>query len=412
MTNQSHPPTSIIKPLPPEVLSSVDKGTKPFRTFITKFNNDWSMSFAGLLAYNLLMAMLPIAIAIISLLGFILAGNLSLRDSMINQIAQIFPGATSQQNAIDLAFRQLQNSAGLIGLIAIALAIFGGSRLFIAVEGCLDIIYRVRPRKLLRQNIMAIGMLLLFIVLIPIMIFASAIPSILVALLQSTPLMQSTPLSALLHNAAVISLAAILGGLIAAFILFEVTYFVVPNQRISWRNSWCGAVVAAIALEFFLILFPFYTARFMGGYVGQVGFAVILLLFFYYFAVILLLGAEVNAFFFEGIRPIPNDLATFVSTMAGLLNQDIPEIESKYHQEAKATHDADRAHIAAERDKEEQIQQINQEKQRQIASQTLHKSAKQDTQQKGSKLTTTLGVVAGTLLAAVIEWFRLHRWEK
>ena len=40
-------------------------------------------------------------------------------------------------------------------------------------------------------------------------------------------------------------------------------------------------------------------------------------------AVILLLGAEVNAFFAEGVRAIPNDVATFVSLMAAQLHKDV-----------------------------------------------------------------------------------------
>ena len=80
--------------------------------------------------------------------------------------------------------------------------------------------------------------------------------------------------------------------------MFEAIYFIVPNQRISWRNSWRGAVVASILLNVFLVAFPFYVAHFLGGYAGQIGFAVILLIFFYYFAVILLLGADVNAYLF------------------------------------------------------------------------------------------------------------------
>jgi uncharacterized BrkB/YihY/UPF0761 family membrane protein len=66
----------------------------------------------------------------------------------------------------------------------------------------------------------------------------------------------------------------------------------------------------------------------MKNYVGQAGFAVILLVFFYYFAIILILGAEINAFFLEKVCPLPNDLVTFVSTMANKLNRDIPEAET------------------------------------------------------------------------------------
>lgn len=384
-------------------VQTLQKETGRFQTFFIKFNNDWCMNFAGLLAYNLLMAMLPIAIALISILGFILGGNQALQANIIHQIASVFPNQASQQ-AIELAFKQLAKSAGFLLLIAILLAIFGGSRLFIAIEGCLDIIYRVRPRLPIRQNIMAVSMLLLFIVLTPIMVFTSALPTLVLSLLQKTPV------RALPGIGLVFGLGGIVGGLIVAFILFEAIYFFVPNQRISWRNSWPGAVVAAFALELFLIIFPLYTTRFLGGYAGQIGFAVILLLFFYYFAVILLLGAEVNAFFFEGIRPIPNDLATFVSTMAGKLNRDIPTIEASTHQNAQPTERADRAHIARTHEEAEQIQQQNIEKARQLASShTSPSSGKQSPKERGSsKRITAIEVLIGSALAMGIELLRLR----
>jgi len=152
-----------------------------------------------------------------------------------------------------------------------------------------------------------------------------------------------------------IYLTGALGGLLAAFIFFITIYIVVPNQRISLRNSWLGAFISAIALELFIsIIFPLYTTRFMGNYTGQAGFAVILLVFFYYFAVILILGAEINAFFLEKVRPLPNDLATFVSTMAGKLNRDIPEAESPSHVNPQPTDLADKAHVASTREHEEE----------------------------------------------------------
>src|SRR5215467_6915228 len=40
--------------------------------FLDKFNNDWSMMFAGSLAYSLLTAIVPILLAILSVLGFVL----------------------------------------------------------------------------------------------------------------------------------------------------------------------------------------------------------------------------------------------------------------------------------------------------------------------------------------------------
>jgi membrane protein len=97
-----------------------------------------------------------------------------------------------------------------------------------------------------------------------------------------------------------------------SFILFEAIYIIMPNQRVSFRDSWRGAVIAAIGLQIYLTLFPFYAAHFLSGYGGQAGFAVILIVFFYYFAVILLLGAQVNAFFAEGVQKTPDNLAGIV----------------------------------------------------------------------------------------------------
>lgn len=93
---------------------------------------------------------------------------------------------------------------------------------------------------------------------------------------------------------------------------------VVPNQKISFRESWLGAVVAAVLLEIYLVLFPLFVAHFLGIFAGTLG-LLILLIFFYYFALILFLGAEVNAFVAQGVHETPQDLVTMVHTMTSHL---------------------------------------------------------------------------------------------
>jgi YihY family inner membrane protein len=403
---------------PKKFVGNVQRDVKPLQVFLTKFSNDWSMTFASTLAYSLLIAMLPIAVAIFGILGLILGSNSAVTHDMAQQLAHIVPSqnpgsASATQQAIDLALRQLNKNAGFLVIIAILLALFGGSRLFVTVEGCLDIVYRVRPRAMLRQNLMAFGMLLLFVVLVPIMVFVSATPTIVLGFLSSNPTLQGIPFFFAVANSPVVTyLVAILASVIVGFILFEAIYFIVPNQRISWHNSWPGALVAAIALVLFFILFPLYIRYSLGNYTGQVGFAVILLLFFYYFAVILMLGAEVNAFFREGVRPLPNDLATFVSTMAGKLNQDIPETEATSHVETKPTDLADKGHVAEVRQQEEQITRKNQARQQHIATHnTAEKAAKENKKSKvqPSRLWTAIEVITGSLLAFLVEWLRLRR---
>ena len=332
-----------------KMVQTIEKIIHPLRAFITKFMNDWGFILAGVIAYNMLMSMVPIATALLALLGIVLSDS-QIQTNVLGQITAVFPGLANQQNALKLASEQLQKSSGMLGILAVLLAILFGSFLFVVIEGCLDIVYQVRPRPILLQFLVAIGMFILFVMLIPVMVFVSAGPTLLFSFLNTLPILKSIPSSSFI----LLSLGSLLGGFVVTFILFEVIYLVVPNQRIHWRNSWCGAAIAAILTEIFLAIFPIVLVHLFGGYTGTIGFAVVILLFFYIFAILLLLGAEVNAIFFEGVRPLPTDIVTFVSIMAGGLNKDVPNTEFPYHQDSRATEQPDEAHIAEVRGHEGQ----------------------------------------------------------
>src|ERR1700686_3866048 len=146
-----------------EVEQDAKKGAKSLKGFFNKFNNDWVMNFASALAFNLITAILPILIAIVAIVGLTF-GRLdpTAESQLIDQLKHIFPASG---DFLTLALASLKKSAGILSIIAILLALFGGSRLSISMEGYFDIIYHVRPRDVIKQNIMAIVMLLIFIVL-------------------------------------------------------------------------------------------------------------------------------------------------------------------------------------------------------------------------------------------------------
>ncbi|GCE49529.1 YihY family inner membrane protein [Thermosporothrix hazakensis] len=381
-----------------KIVKQTEKKTHVIQEFITKFNNDWSMNLAGLLAYNLLMSMVPIAIALLAILGFTL-GSFTNPADMLKPIETIFPGLAGNQNAMTIAFQQvehLRKSAWTIAIIAVILAIWSGSRLFVTIEGCLNIIYRLRPRPFLQQNLVSIAMLLLFIVLVPIMIIAASAPTLILGLVGSNPALQMVPfLGAVVHNPLISYLSSVLGGILVGCILFGAIYTIMPNQKISFRTSWCGTLVAAVALELFLLLFPLYIQHSMGSYTGQVGFAVILLLFFYYFAIILIVGAEVNAFFFEKLRPLPNDVVTFISAMGGMLHLNTTQREPHYV-DSTPTEQAHTASVAQQPNKAE-----HQPEQR-----------KQKPSRKTAINPTLLEVIMGTALAFLLQWLNLRREQK
>lgn len=403
-------------------VQTVEKDIKPFQAFLTKFNNDWTMNLAAGLAYNLIMAMFPLVIATVAILGLII-GNLSpsAYNNLIQQITHVFQSTTSSsQNLINAALQQFAKNSGILAFIAIILAIFNGSRLFVYIEGCLDIIYHVRQRDAIPQNVVAVLMLLLFIILIPIMVVASAGPAFVFSILQNTPLALIPGIKLLF------SLGGILGGLIASYILFQVIYIVVPNQNISFRHSWLGALVAAVLLEIYLALFPLYASHFLGAFSGAIS-ILILLVFFYYFAVILYLGAEVNAFFLEKVRVTPGNLVTMVHEMTSHL----PTSEEAVQQEAAASHKGEKPKVILPKTPQtsrvaEQVKKgkapattdaINRVPTSTQAQSHLehdeheeHEAKKQKSSSRGFKVSTALEAVAGTGLAFLIELFQLrHR---
>jgi len=288
----------------PEPVQTAVKNAKPLLDFWNKFNNDWSWNLSAALAYNLLMAMFPFCTAALAILGLVLGGlSPQQYNTLVNHFIEVFPSATSAQISAILngASEQLSKANGILWIITIGFAIYYGSRLFVLMENCFGIIYHIRPRTFIAQNVIAIGMLFLFIVLIPVSIGAGALTALVTSLLPGQ------------FSGGIVNVIQFLVGYLAAYLLFQAIYIIIPNQKIRFRKSWLGATTAALLLQLYVVFFPLYIEHFLSGLAAAIGSVVILLIFFYYFAMILILGAEINAFFAEGVMTT-FDLVTIVST--------------------------------------------------------------------------------------------------
>jgi membrane protein len=315
----------------PGVVKAGVKGFNSIMGFINKFNYDWVFSLASGLAFNLMVATIPFLIAILALTGFIFGGlNPSIQEELVQEIQQRFPPPLPSQEIVGLALNTLNQDAGALGLIAVLLAIIGGSGLFVAMEGHFDIIYQIRTRNIVKQYMMAFGMLLVFVILAPFMLFANSIPTVVHSFVQKTPLGQSQIASSGIG----FDVLTIFCGFLATWVLIEIIYLVVPNQHISFRESWFGALLAAVATQAYLQLFPWYASHFLSSYTGTVGFAIIFILFFYYFAVILLGGAEINAFYAQGKRALPENMAGLAHAATNDTRSSIDENGSQDTSEA------------------------------------------------------------------------------
>src|SRR5438270_10725475 len=104
-------------------IQTIGKDMKSLLAFWTKLNNDWSWNNAAGLAYNLILAIFPIVIALVSILGFFI-GALDahaynqLRDQLIHTSSSL----AGARDIINAALNQLKNNAGFLAIIEIVFA--------------------------------------------------------------------------------------------------------------------------------------------------------------------------------------------------------------------------------------------------------------------------------------------------
>ncbi len=276
--------------------------------FWKKINYDWIFNLAGLLAYNFLMALFPILLLLIAGFGIILNHTSPQTEQTLEQyLASALPQSVGNI-IVQGVTTHLKHSVGPLLLVGIVTSLITGSRLFLTLENCFGIIFRLGGRTALRQNRMAFGMLLLYLVLLPVLFLISILPADIINLFD--PHRQSA------IGGPLLTASRILIGFLTAFVLFGATYMFVPHRLARWRSwqrNWQGALVAAVLLIGYELLFPLYEQLFLhpNNYGSVAGFAVVILLFFYYIAFILLLGAEVNSWV-AGQRETAADLPTML----------------------------------------------------------------------------------------------------
>ena len=260
--------------------------------FWTKINNDWIFNLAGLLAYNFLMALFPLLLLLLAACGLLLQIISPMAEQQLQQtVAAALPGSIGVI-LVEGVSTHLKRSAGLLLALGLVAAVIAGSRLFVTLEGCFGIIFRLRGRDPLRQNRMAFGMLAFSLVVMSVVILVSILPAGLVALVD--PRNQGS-LGPMLSGG-----GRLLIWFAAALLGIGAIYVFVPNRGRgwrTWRRNWRGIVVAVVLLMLYEGIFRLYQHFLLraDNYGTIAGFAFVILLFLYYLAFILLLGAEINS---------------------------------------------------------------------------------------------------------------------
>ncbi len=272
--------------------------------FWVKITNDWIFNLSGLLAYTFLFAVFPLLILVLAITGFILRTIAPGTETLVtDNIVRALPAGIGSV-IVEVVSARLKASADWLLVVGLVTALFGGSRLFITLENCFGVVFRLRGRNPLRQNRMAFVLLLLYLVLLPLFLITFLLPAGVERLFD--------PSGRDVVGTTMVAVVGFVLALIAATMLFALMYAFIPYRKRFWRQlrpNWRGALVAALLLLVYEALFPLY-ANFVlnpANYGTVAVFAVVILAFFCYVAFIVLLGAEINSWV-AGQRETASDL--------------------------------------------------------------------------------------------------------
>ncbi len=259
-----------------------------YKTALDRWNADKVPRIAAALAYYATFSLAPLLIISIWLAGLIF-GNEAAQGQVIGLLQQWVgqDHAVFIQGLLRAANRTINSP--LTALVVITGLVFGAAGLFGQIEDALNTIWDVTPRPwrgvkgLVRDRL----------------------PSLLMVLGTGSLLIVSLALSAVL-SAFNHLLSGLAPGLAASLntlnlfmsfgamsLIFGITYKIVPDTSIAWRDVWLGALTASLlftigrfALELYLT-YGYVTTAF-----GAAGSFVAILIWIYYSAQIFLFGAE------------------------------------------------------------------------------------------------------------------------
>ncbi len=264
---------------------------RAFKDFWIKAYTDNVTGLSGMVAYNLLLSVFPLALLALFIAGRVLESP-DLEASVLSDLQQLFPNATD--GTLTRALARIRDSSTGFGVVALVASVWIGSSFWGALDTAFGEIYHVKSRSWLSQKRFSFAMLAVVLLFMAATVAVPAIQSILVSGADDLPLGLSN-VDGLVYG---ISLAA---GLLLLFGVLSLIYWAVPNDRMPWRAIWPGAAGATVAIGIVDYGFPVYLgsistiARFGTTFV----FVLIVLIWFYVLALVVLAGAIVNALRFE-----------------------------------------------------------------------------------------------------------------
>jgi membrane protein len=246
---------------------------------------------AGMVAYNLFLALFPFALLVLFIFGRLIQSS-SVEESVITDLQRLFPAVelTTLQNTLD----RIRDSSTTIGVAAAIGAVWIGTSFWGAMDTAFCRIYHVQCRGWLEQKRFALVMLLVVMLFLAASVVVPTLEHVLVSSASDLPF-------GLSRIRGIASGLLLLAALVGTFLLCSVIYYSVPKGHVPWHGVWPGALFVTITTGIANAVYPFYLAQVssVGEIGGTIGFILIAMVWFYLVSLGLMAGAVINALRYE-----------------------------------------------------------------------------------------------------------------
>lgn len=245
-------------------------GSFPVR-LVKAYGQSKAGNHASGLAFNAFMTMFPVMLGLLAVIGLVVR-NPHAEAQVQSTLISAFPSEAHQ--ALSTTLEGVRHRTGVLAILAGLGLLWSGSSFFAFMEFALCEMFGAKQRDFIRQRLMGVLMVAIFVVGMVVVVLANAAVSALPRL-------------------------PFVGPIIGAFVmvaLMTAVYRVVPNRTFALREIWRGALLAGVGIEIITLAFPLY-ARLMHGFnTYGAAFALFFLLatWLYLLSQLVLFGAVLN----------------------------------------------------------------------------------------------------------------------
>ncbi len=243
--------------------------------------------YAAAITYYLLLSLFPLLVVMVAAIG-LLARDPDFQQQVVDQIMTVLPAGAGVQDQVEEIVAGIASpSSGIVGLLGLVGSFFAASGVFGALRKSMNIAFNVS-----QSHSFIHGRLhdLVSVVAVVIMVLMSTAMTVSLGMIRSylSRWLDGAP-ATVAWQAMNLSLP-----LVFSFLFFLSIYVLIPNQRLSVRDVWGGALIAAIGFEVLKAAFSFYLIQFASftEVYGALGSLIALLVFVFSTASITIFGAE------------------------------------------------------------------------------------------------------------------------